>query len=103
MATLRSRHRLVRTTEMRPRRRTDTNTLIPDIIRHSDLDLGQILLHLLLHRFLHKNPTLALKLAMSSVDDAQDAFAQRLLDLSNEAADLVDQLGLDIVAETTVC
>ncbi|KAI6772905.1 hypothetical protein HG530_003863 [Fusarium avenaceum] len=69
---------------------------------HSDLDLGQILLHLLLHRLLHKHPALALKLAMSSVDDAQDAFAQRLLDLSNEAADLVDQLGLDIVAETTV-
>jgi hypothetical protein len=103
MSTLRSRHRLVSTTKVRSRRRSNANTLIANIIRHRDLDLGQILLHLLLHHVLHKHPTLALKLAMSTVHNTQDTLAQRLLDFSDKTADLIDELRLDVVTETPVC
>lgn len=89
---------------MRIRRwRSHTHTLIANVIRHRDFDLGQVLLHLLLHHLLHKDPAFALKLPVSAVDDTQNALPQRLLHLPHEAADLVDQLGLDVVSEAAVC
>ncbi|TKW54847.1 hypothetical protein CTA1_3976 [Colletotrichum tanaceti] len=98
--------RLVTTTrpvELRAgRRRTDADVLVADVVRHVDLDLGEVLLHLLLDNVLHKDPALALKLAVAAVDDAEDALAQRLLYLADEAADLVEQLDLDVVPEAAV-
>ncbi|RBQ71176.1 hypothetical protein VDGD_21489 [Verticillium dahliae] len=84
------------------RRSTDADALVANVVRHGDLDLGQVLLHLLLDHLLHKDPALLLKLAVAAVDDAEDALAQRLLDLAHEAADLVEQLRLDVVAEAAV-
>lgn len=51
---------------------------------------------------MHKDPTLALELAMAAVHDAQDALAQHLLHFAHEAADLADQLSLNIFAEPAV-
>ena len=81
---------------------SDADTLISNIVRHRDLDLRQVLLHFLLHHALHEDPALALKLAVSTVHDTEDALAQCLLHLPHEAADLVDKLGLDVVSKTAV-
>lgn len=56
----------------------------------------------MLHHLLYKDPAFALELSVAAVDDTQDTLPQCLLHLSHEAADLVDQLGLDVVSETAV-
>ncbi|KAK6706796.1 hypothetical protein SNK04_007813 [Fusarium graminearum] len=103
LPTLLSRHRVISTTKVPSSRRSNTNTLISDIVRHRDLDLGQVLLHLLLHHVLYKHPTLTLKLAMTTVHYTKDTLAQRLLHLSYKTADLVDELRLDVISKTPVC
>lgn len=97
------RHGLMSTTKLHIRsRRSHAHTLIANVIRHRDLDLGQVLLHLLLHHVLHKHPAFALKLAVPTVHNPQNALPESLLHLADEPADLVQQLGFDVVAKPTV-
>ena len=82
----------------RPLRVADTDTLVSDVIGNVDVDIGQKLLHLDLHHILDKDPAGALKLAVPSVHNTQNALAEHLLHLSHQSADLVNEFGLDIVA-----
>src|SRR6478609_6693725 len=102
MSALRSWHRRIRTTKIRLSRSSHTNTLIPNIIRHRDLNLGQILLHLHLHHVLHKHPALPLKLPMPTINNPQNTLPQRLLNLPHQPSNLVHQLRLDIVPKPSI-
>lgn len=58
---------------------SDTDVLIPDVVRHVDLDVRKIALNLLLDHGLYEYPTLPLKFAMAAVNDTENTLTECLL------------------------
>ena len=80
---------------------THIDTLVANVIRHPNLDVGQETLHLLLDILLDEEPTGPFELSMAAVDNREHALAETLLHLPDEIADLVDKLGFEIVSEAS--
>lgn len=79
------------------------NILVTNVIWHVDFDVGEVPLDFLLYHGLHKDPAFALEAAVTTIDDAENAFAECLLHFADKIADLAEELGFDIVAKAAVC